>query len=375
MIIAVNESNIAAAGQIHSESWKESHRGFCSAEFVEEHTPEAQTAYLRREMDAGKQVYMLVEEHPVGIVSVWGNLIENLYILPQEQNKGYGSRLLYFAMEQCDGVPTLWILSNNAGAQRFYARSGFRETGNRKQLNDSLYEVEMVWDRLGQIRAAEAASHLEAYNSNTLYAPGSWLAKPVKTVLDILPLFEGREDLRALDLGCGVGRNSIPVARVFRRVDCVDILDLAIEKLADNAGKYGVGERVRGIVSAIDEYAIEAGGYDLILAVSALEHVASEAVFVRKLAEIAAGVRENGVAILVVNSGVRERDKQTGAALDPQFEVNFETEALRGLLHGSFSGWEVLKETVVHLRYDIPREKGTAELETDVVTWVARRSL
>lgn len=230
-------------------------------------------------------------------------------------------------------------------------------------------------NRLNEIRAAEAASHREAYISNALYAPGSWLAKPVKTVLDVLQLFEGRENLRALDLGCGVGRNSIPVARVFRRVDCVDILDLAIEKLIENALNHGVGERIQGTVSAIDEYAIEAGGYDLIMAISALEHVASEAVFARKLAEIAAGVREKGVVILVVNSGVRERDKQTGAALNPQFEVNFETEALRGLLHGSFSGWEVLKETVVHQRYDIPREKGTAELETDVVTWVARRSL
>ena len=375
MIIAVNESNIAVAGQVHSESWKESHRGFCSAEFVEKHTPEAQTAYLRREMDAGKRVYLLVKEYPVGIVSVWGNLIENLYVLPREQSRGYGSRLLRFAMEQCDGVPTLWILSNNAGARRFYLRHGFRETGKRKQLNDSLYEVEMAWDRLGQIRAAEAASHVEAYNTNALYTPGSWLAKPVKTVLDILPLFEGREDLRALDLGCGVGRNSIPAARVFRRVDCVDILDLAIEKLGENAAQYGVGARIKGTVSTIDEYAIERGTYDLIMAISALEHVASEAVFARKLAEIAAGVREKGVVILVVNSGVRERDKQTGAALEPQFEVNFDTEVLQKLLYSAFSGWEILKETVVHQRYDIPRERGTAELETDVVTWAARRSL
>ena len=229
--------------------------------------------------------------------------------------------------------------------------------------------------RLNQIRAAEAASHVEAYNTNALYAPGSWLAKPVKTVLDILPLFEGREDLRALDLGRGVGRNSIPAARVFRRVDCVDILDLAIEKLVENAVNHGVGERIRGTVSAIDDYAIEAGGYDLIMAISALEHVASEAFFIRKLAEIAAGIRKNGVVILVVNSGVRERDKRTGAALEPQFEVNFDTEALQKLLHSVFTGWEILKETVVHQCYDIPRETGVAELETDVVTWVARRSI
>ena len=50
----VGEENLSAAGYVHSESWKESHRGFCSAEFVAWHTPQAQTDYLRRELAAGK---------------------------------------------------------------------------------------------------------------------------------------------------------------------------------------------------------------------------------------------------------------------------------------------------------------------------------
>ena len=34
---------------------------------------------------------MLVKHKPVGIVSVTGSLIEDLYIRPDEQNKGYGT--------------------------------------------------------------------------------------------------------------------------------------------------------------------------------------------------------------------------------------------------------------------------------------------
>lgn len=37
-IIEVNEDNIAQAGRIHSESWQESHRRFCTADFVAKHT-------------------------------------------------------------------------------------------------------------------------------------------------------------------------------------------------------------------------------------------------------------------------------------------------------------------------------------------------
>ena len=92
---------------------------------------------------------------------------------------------------------------------------------------------------ISKIRRAEAASHTEAYTNHELYTPGSWLAKPVKTVLELLPLFDGYTTFRGLDLGCGVGRNCIAAAQYLNhipcQVDCVDILELAIEKLRENA--------------------------------------------------------------------------------------------------------------------------------------------
>jgi len=143
-IIDVTEEKLAQAGAIHSESWKDSHRSFCTTEFLEKHSPAAQTEFLRREMAAGKRVWMLVDECPVGIVSVQDSLIENLYILPGYQGRGYGTRLLHFAMEQCRGRPTLWILDNNEGAYRLYARNGFQLSGRKMRLTETLYEIEMV---------------------------------------------------------------------------------------------------------------------------------------------------------------------------------------------------------------------------------------
>ena len=375
--VEVTELNIADAGRIHSESWKESHRSFCSAAFVEKHTPMAQAAYLRREMDVGKRVYMLIDDYPVGIVSVHGSLIENLYVLPSEQRKGYGSQLLDYAIQQCAGTPCLWILNNNDGAYRLYTKNGFKETGNRKQLNDTLYEIELSLCRLDEIRKAEAESHTQAYTSHSLFSPGSWLAKPVKTVMGLLPLFEGYTDFRVLDLGSGVGRNCIPVAQHFSgipcRVDCVDILELAVAKLNENAQQYGVADHIRGIVSAIDDYEITADSYDLIMAISALEHIASQSAFEKKLAEIRDGLRHGGIACLIVNSGVIEHDKATRQELLPQFEVNLPTSQMQDLLENTFAGWQVIKHTIVHQKYDIPRENCIADLETDVVTYVVRK--
>ena len=42
--------------------------------------------------------------------------------------------------------------------------------------------------RLTEIREAEALSHTAAYETLELYAPGSWLSKPVKALGALLPL-------------------------------------------------------------------------------------------------------------------------------------------------------------------------------------------
>lgn len=234
-------------------------------------------------------------------------------------------------------------------------------------------------DRLKEIRKAEAESHTEAYTNHALFDPGSWLAKPVKTVLDILPLFEGYEEFRALDLGSGVGRNSIPVAQHFKdipcRVDCVDILELVIDMLNENAQRYGVAGNIQGMVSSIDDYEINADSYDLIMAVSSLEHIISRSAFEKKLYEIRNGLRHGGIACLIVNSGVVEYDKATGQKLPPQFEVNLPTCEMQCLLEQTFAGWQIIKNTIVHRKYDIPRENGIANLETDVVTYVVKNEM
>lgn len=228
--------------------------------------------------------------------------------------------------------------------------------------------------RIQNIRQAEKESHEQTYNQNELFQNGSWLAKPVKTVLDIFPHLERKRNLRILDLGCGVGRNCIPAAQMLDcSVDCVDILPLAINKLMNSAERYGVADRIHGIISSIDDFSIQHDCYDLILAISALEHVESEIRFCQKLEEIQSGIKPDGIVCLIVNSQVTEVDVGSESTLEPQFEVNLPTEKMKSLLLSVFFGWEILKHTVVHQCYEIPRSTGIAKINTDVVTLVARK--
>ena len=84
-------------------------------------------------------------------MSVNKNIIEDLYVLPVMQNKGFGSKLLRFACAKCDGKPTLWILENNVNAARLYSRLGFKATGKRNFIAEKLDEIEFerdceLWD-------------------------------------------------------------------------------------------------------------------------------------------------------------------------------------------------------------------------------------
>ena len=230
-------------------------------------------------------------------------------------------------------------------------------------------------NRLEAIRRAEAESHTAAYESLTLYAPGSWLSKPVKALEALLPLYADREGLRVLDLGSGVGRNAIACALALKgaQVTCVDILPMAIEKLMENAETFGVDRQIQGIAAPVDGYPVDQEGFDLILAGSVLEHLDSRASTLRTLGSICRGIRPGGAVMIVMNTGVQEWDVRTGEKLDPQFEVNLPPEEARSLFDQTFRSWEVLWDKTIHYEYEVPRGDRIAMISAEVVTYTARR--
>ena len=233
--------------------------------------------------------------------------------------------------------------------------------------------------RVVKIREKERKSHIEIYKNEALYNSDSWLSKPIKTVKDIMPYFQENKSLRVLDLGCGVGRNSIFIADKFASkeclIDCVDILEIAIEKLQINANEHSVSNIIRGFVDTIEHFPITKDTYDLVIAVSALEHVESKDAFLWKLHEIKEGIKPNGIVCLVVNSEVREKKIATDEELEPQFEVNLFSEELQSYIDGIFSDFETIKNSLSFQEYDIPRDEFTSHLTTKVVTYVGRRRM
>lgn len=142
-ILPVDADSLDEAGAVHAAAWQASHRAFCTPEFVARHTPQRQARYLSEKLAKGSRLFMLrLDGKAIGVVTVSRSLIEDLYILPECQNRGFGTMLLRYAVRQCADAPTLWILENNTEAERLYRREGFAPTGRRNAIADKLDEVE-----------------------------------------------------------------------------------------------------------------------------------------------------------------------------------------------------------------------------------------
>ena len=104
-------------------------------------------------------------------------------------------------------------------------------------------------NRIQYIRQEEKKYHDLCYEQYKLFEIGSWLYKPVKTVMDLMDHFEGQNNLQVLDLGSGIGRNSIPIAQIIKNyngtVTCVDLLDSALTKLQTYSKEHDVFEVIK----------------------------------------------------------------------------------------------------------------------------------
>lgn len=145
MIIEVTENNVRDAAEIYTPSWRDAHKDCCDKDFIEKYTVEYVTAFLLNELKQKKDMYMFVDKIPVGIVSIKDNMIENLYIHPNSQHKGYGTKLLQFAWSKCDNEAVLWVRDNNIKACNLYEKYGFKRTGDFHVLSKEkkISEVEM----------------------------------------------------------------------------------------------------------------------------------------------------------------------------------------------------------------------------------------
>ena len=70
-----------------------------------------------------------------GVMALDEEWVEQLYVSPEHQRRGHGSRLLDLAKQQL-GSLALWTFVSNVAAQRFYEAHGFVKSGALSDDNE-----------------------------------------------------------------------------------------------------------------------------------------------------------------------------------------------------------------------------------------------
>jgi SAM-dependent methyltransferase len=197
--------------------------------------------------------------------------------------------------------------------------------------------------------------HKLYYSRHQLFDEDSWLAKPDAGLMklveeNLLPGWDGsgQQPLQILDLGCGVGRNAIPVAMAIIRADvpakitCVDVLDESINLLMQNCITYGAEDLIEGVVADNDSFAILPGHFDLIAAISVVEHCAGRAKVLKLLKAIATGLKPGGFVRIEMTTDRNVIDLGTKQAVPTHVETPLTERQVKTMLDEAFKDFEVL---------------------------------
>lgn len=210
------------------------------------------------------------------------------------------------------------------------------------------------------------------YARTPLGAPGTWLARPHRLVLDAL----GRVDqtVHAYDLGAGVGRHTLPMAKrlpIGSRVTAVDLLPSALHRLAENARDAALADRIECVVADLNAFEFSAADAGLVVCFSALEHLPSTVSLRALLARCRDATVPGGFNVFGVFADRVER-AATGerpAVVELALTSTQTFEAFDSI----YREWNVLKRVIAPVTSTEDRDGKQFELTANLVSFVAQR--
>lgn len=156
--------------------------------------------------------------------------IDDLYILPEFQNRGVGSAVVKKCCFSVNASVMLYVFIRNERAVAFYKKHGFKIV---KTVGDSRY-----------IMKKDGRKYYEAYEERykTAHACGVRWASDVSTpiVMEVIEKYRVKRSDRLLEIGCGEGRDAKTVLQNGYSLTATDISSEAIAYCKRQMPQYAI---------------------------------------------------------------------------------------------------------------------------------------
>jgi putative acetyltransferase len=117
------------------------------------HTPAEDQAFFREQVYPVSVVHGAFEAAGLlGFMALRGDWIDQLYVAPDRQGAGIGSRLIAVAKAESQRLQ-LWTFQRNDGARRFYAHHGFIAVETRDGSDNEEHEPDIRYRWPGEAQA------------------------------------------------------------------------------------------------------------------------------------------------------------------------------------------------------------------------------
>lgn len=194
-----------------------------------------------------------------------------------------------------------------------------------------------------QARQREQVYHDKLYTSHQLGEPGTWLHRPAQYATKSFDLIPKRPHIRALDLGAGIGRHTLPLANYLGNtghIDALDLLDSAIDKLRANAKQIEAKDRITTIVTDIETYPLK-HTYDYVLSVSCIEHISSKPRLIDYIKILQGATNPDGVHCFMIITDNVWVNTVTDQTLTPILEQNLNSKETIAMLKELYAQWHI----------------------------------
>ncbi|ANZ36522.1 hypothetical protein BBK82_11050 [Lentzea guizhouensis] len=132
-------SDAPAVAAVHVRSWQTTYRGHMPDSFLDNLSLEARLPLWQRDIPSGYVWVALADDEVVGFACAGpshepdaASELYAIYFLQSAQGTGLASPLAHAALEGFTDT-TLWVLTDNKRARRFYERLGFVLDGTTRQ--------------------------------------------------------------------------------------------------------------------------------------------------------------------------------------------------------------------------------------------------